>query len=220
MDTIRKYIAVALCALIIGICVSAAFGQQIECSTKADRVKGVTNPNGHLITTKFQFDVPNLQPLLTTTISTSGPTSCVVAHLSGLARITDNYVVFQVRIDGVPMSGHTFLPGVNTPIVFRTIDSNTEFQDEQFIDPTKVVSYNFFTNVGPGDHTVEVMSAAGSNIIAGLEPRYKRLCLHSSIDDCERLRRITIRRKAAFGRAESLSGGPLKNPLTATLIEG
>ena len=170
MTAEKKYIAIVLNALLIAISVFAAYGQTVECSSKADRVKGLTNPNGHLITTKFQFDVPNLQPLLSTTITTSGPSSCVVAHLSGLARITDNYVVFQVRVDGVPMRGHTFLPGVNTPVVFRTIDANPEFEDEQFIDPTKVVSYNFFTAVPPGDHTVEVMAAAGSNIIAGLEP--------------------------------------------------
>jgi hypothetical protein len=175
MNTIRT--AIAFYILIIGICVSSAFGQQIECSGKADKVKGVTNPNGHLITTKFQFDTPNLQPLLSTTIITSGPSSCVVAHLSGLARITDNYVVFQVRIDGVPMAGHTFLPGVNTPIVFRTIDSNTEFMDEQYIDPTKVVSYNFFSNLAPGAHTVEVMAAAGSNILPGLEPTLQAFVL-------------------------------------------
>ena len=168
MKSAKKYIAIVFSVLTISVC--TAFGQQVECSSKGDRVKGVTNPNGHLITTKFQFDVPNLQPLLSTTITTSGPTSCVVAHLSGLARITDNYVVFQVRIDGVPMQGHTFLPGVNTPIVFRTIDANTEYQDEQFIDPTKVVSYNFFDSVSPGEHTVEVMAAAGSTIIAGFEP--------------------------------------------------
>lgn len=170
MKSRNKYVAIILGALLMGISVSAAYGQTVECSSKADRVKGVTNPNGHLITTKFQFDVPNLQPLLTTTITTSGPPSCVVAHLSGLARITDNYVVFQVRIDGVPMNGHTFLPGVNTPVVFRGIDANPQFEDEQFIDPTKSVSYNFFATVGPGDHTVEVMAAAGSNIIAGFEP--------------------------------------------------
>ena len=170
MKSGKEHLAIIFSVLLMGISVCAAQGQTIECSSKADRVKGVTNPNGHLITTKFQFDTPNLQPLLTTTITTSGPTSCVVAHLSGLARITDNYVVFQVRVDGVPMNGHTFLPGVNTPVVFRAIDANPEFEDEQFIDPTKSVSYNFFASVPPGDHTVEVMAAAGSNIIAGFEP--------------------------------------------------
>ena len=173
----KTYFAIVLSTLLIGINVGTALGQQVECSSKADRVKAVTNSNGHLITTKFQFDVPNLQPLLSTTITTSGPTSCVVAHLSGLARITDNYVVFQLRVDGVPMRGHTFLPGVNTPVVFRTIDANPEYEDEQFIDPTKVVSYNFFTALPPGDHTVEVMAAAGSNIITGLEPSVHALVL-------------------------------------------
>ncbi|HEX6125758.1 MAG TPA: hypothetical protein VFZ23_10350 [Pyrinomonadaceae bacterium] len=176
MNQGKKYKAIVLIALIIGISISTAFGQQVECSSRAERVTAVTNANGHLITTKFQFDVPNLQPLLTTTFIASGPT-CVVAHLSGLARITDNYVVFQVRIDGVPMRGHTFLPGVNTPVVFRTIDANPEYEDEQFIDPTKVVSYNFFASVPPGEHTVQVLAAAGSNIIAGLEPSVNALVL-------------------------------------------
>ena len=170
MNTIRTYLTISFCFLIIGICAATALGQQIECAGKADRVKGVTNPNGHLITTKFQFDVPNLQTLLSTTITTSGPSSCVTAHLSGLARITDNYVLFQVRIDGVPMSGHTFIPGYTTPVVFRTIDANTEYQDEQYIDPTKVISYNFFAELPAGSHTVEVMGAGGSNILPGLEP--------------------------------------------------
>ena len=163
--------------LLIGLSISTTFGQQVECTSKADKVTAVTNPNGHLITTKFQFDDPNLQTLLSTRITTSGPSSCVVAHLSGLARITDNYVVFQVRIDGVPMSGHTFLPIVNTPVVFRSIDANPQFEDEQFIDPIKVVSYNFFVEVPPGIHTVQVMGAAGSNVIAGFEPSLQAFVL-------------------------------------------
>ena len=177
MNSIKKYIAIIISVLITGLTASTAFGQQVDCTGKADRVTAVTNPNGHLITTKFQFDTPNLQNLLITRINTTGPTTCVVAHLSGLARITDNYVVFQVRIDGVPMNGHTFLPGVDTPIVFRTIDSNTEYQDEQFIDPTKVVSYNFFAEVPAGIHAVQVRGAAGSNILPGLEPTLQAFVL-------------------------------------------
>ena len=45
-----------------------AIAQQIECSSAISQVKAVTNPAGHVITTKYQFDTPNLQPLLTTTI--------------------------------------------------------------------------------------------------------------------------------------------------------
>ena len=175
MNSFKKCIATIFGILILSL--ASAFGQQVDCTGKADRVTAVTNPNGHLITTKFQFDTPNLQQLLSTRINVTGPANCVVAHLSGLARITDNYVVFQVTIDGVPMNGHTFLPGVNTPIVFRTIDANTEFQDEQFIDPTKVVAYNFFAEVPAGIHTVHVMAAAGSNILPGLEPTVNALVL-------------------------------------------
>jgi len=57
MNKIRT--AIAFYVFIIGICASSAFGQQIECSSKADRVKGVTNPNGHVITTTRRPE-PNL----------------------------------------------------------------------------------------------------------------------------------------------------------------
>jgi len=142
-----------------------AMAQQIECSGPASNVTAVTNPAGHTITTKFQIDNPNLETLLTTTIDAGR--GCLVAHLSGLARITDNYVVFQVRVDGVPMEGHlgSFV-GVATPVVFVLIDANSVNDDEQFIDPTKVVAYNFFTRLDKGTHTVEVLAAAGSNIVS------------------------------------------------------
>jgi hypothetical protein len=80
--------------------------EQIECRSSAPLVKAVTSPDAHYVTTLFQFDTPNLQPLLTTGIFVNGTsTSCVIAHFSAHARITDNYIVFQVRIDGVPMRG-------------------------------------------------------------------------------------------------------------------
>ena len=60
---------------------SMPWPNKIECSSPVRNVAGVTNPAGHVITTKYQFDNPNLQTLLTTTIS-SGQ-GCLVAHLSG-----------------------------------------------------------------------------------------------------------------------------------------
>jgi hypothetical protein len=79
-----------------------------------------------VITTKFQFDTPNLQPLPSTTINAGR--GCLVAHLSGLARITDNYIVFQVSVDGVPMQGHlSSVAGVATPAVFVSIDALSDF---------------------------------------------------------------------------------------------
>ena len=176
MKLIRT-IAIVFSLLVIAGSGYSVFAQQVECTGAPVRIKGLTNPNGHMITTKFQFDNPNLQTLLSTTIATGASRTCVVAHLSGLARITDNYVVFQVRIDGVPMEGHTFLPGYFTPVVFRGIDANPQFEDEQYIDPTKVISHNFFTSLPPGIHTIEVLGAAGSNIIPGYEPSVNALVL-------------------------------------------
>jgi hypothetical protein len=141
-----------------------ATAQQIECSSPVRNVSAVTNPSGHVITTRYQLDTPNLQPLLTTSIDAGE--GCLVAHLSGQVRITDNYVVFQVRVDGVPMEGQVPLPTFTTPVVFVSIDSGPANDDEQLIDPTKVVSYNFFALVPRGTHTVEVLGAAGSNIVA------------------------------------------------------
>jgi hypothetical protein len=136
--------------------------QQSECRGSAPNVKAVTSPDYHYVTTRFQFDTPNLEPLLTTSIVVSGTTaSCVIAHFSALARITDNYIVFQVRIDGKPMLGHLSAVGpYPTPAIFASIDDDAE----QLKDPTRVVAYNFFARVKPGLHTVQVMVAAGSGI--------------------------------------------------------
>ena len=134
----------------------------VECRSSAGTVKAVTDPDAHYVTTAFQLDDPNLQVLLSTSVTVSGTgLSCIVAHLSGMARITDNYIVFQVRVDGVPMQGHLSSFGlVLTPVVAVLYDD----ENEQFSDPTKVVSYNFFQKVAPGTHLVEVMVAAGSGI--------------------------------------------------------
>jgi hypothetical protein len=152
-----------------------ATAQQITCSGPVKNVSAVTNPAGHTITTRYQLDTPNLQTLLTTTIDAGE--GCLIAHLSGQVRITDNYVAFQVRVDGVPMEGHVPLPTFTTPVVFVSIDSGTANDDEQFIDPTKVVSYNFFAQVPKGTHTVEVMGAGGSNIVAPFFPTVTSLVL-------------------------------------------
>jgi hypothetical protein len=152
-----------------------AVAQQVECSGPVKQISAVTRPAGHVITTRYQFDTPNLQPLLTTTIDAGE--GCLVAHLSGQVRITDNYVAFQVRVDGVPLQGQLPLPTFTTPVVFVAIDSSTANDDEQFIDPTKVVAYNFFTRVPRGHHIVEVLGAAGSGIDPTNPPTVTHLVL-------------------------------------------
>ena len=166
-------VAFALAALIAAFAVEAA-AQQVECSAPADKVTGVTNPNGHYIHKKYQFDA-EMQTLLTTTIQSDG--GCLIAHLSGQVRITDNYVAFQVRVDGVPLQGQVPLPLYTKPVVFVSIDSSTANDDEQYIDPTKAVAYNFFSRLPRGTHVVEVLGAAGSWIADDNPPTATHLVL-------------------------------------------
>ena len=170
-----RTIFVAAGLVVLSAPFTVANAQQVECASAVRNVAAVTNPAGHVITTKYQFDSPNLQPLLTTTIESGD--GCLVAHLSGQVRITDNYVAFQVRVDGSPLEGQLPLPLYTTPVVFVSIDSGNANDDEQFIDPTKVVSYNFFTTIPKGAHLVEVLGAAGSGIDPANPPTVTHLVL-------------------------------------------
>jgi hypothetical protein len=171
-------VAVAF-VLTTGFAADAA-AQQVECSGPVRNVTAVTNPAGHLISARYQStdpNEPNLQLLLSTTIQTPEE-GCVIAHLSGQVRITDNYVAFQVRVDGVPMEGQVPLPLFSTPVVFVAIDAASNVnEDEQYIDPTKAVAYNFFTRVPRGSHTVEVLGAAGSAVNLRNRPSATHLVL-------------------------------------------
>jgi hypothetical protein len=148
--------------------------QQVECSSPASKVTAVTNPAGHYIQKKYQFDA-EMQTLLTTTITAED--GCLIAHLSGQVRITDNYVAFQVRVDGVPLEGQVPLPLYTRPVVFVAIDSGTANDDEQYIDPTKPVAFNMFTRLRRGVHVVEVLGAAGSWISDDNPPTATHLVL-------------------------------------------
>ena len=82
-------------------------------------------------------DASNLQPLLSTTIQ-ADTDGCVIASLSGQVRITDNFVVFQVRVNGVPLQGQAPLPGFITPVVFVAIDATSNVnEDEQCSSPPR-----------------------------------------------------------------------------------
>ena len=151
-----------------------AMAQQIECSSPSNKVAAVNNPNGFYIQKKYQFD-KDMQLLLSTTIQADE--GCLIAHLSGQVRITDNYVAFQVRVDGVPLEGQLPLPLYTKPVVFVAIDSSPANDDEQYIDPTKAVAYNLFTKVPRGTHLVEVLGAAGSGIDPANPPTVTHLVL-------------------------------------------
>jgi hypothetical protein len=107
-------------------------------------------------------------PLLTTMVTVGGSApGCLVATLSTLPQPADNAIVFQVRVDGVPMEGHhPNLFGFGTPAVS---DPN---QVDVFYDANRMASYTFFRRVTPGPHRVDVLFAgccsAGTGIGAGV----------------------------------------------------
>ena len=75
-----------LSANMLGMLVAPSLGRAdtIACRSAAATVKAVTIAEDYFaVTTRFQFDVPNLQPLLETSILVTGSgQSCVVAYFS------------------------------------------------------------------------------------------------------------------------------------------
>jgi hypothetical protein len=151
-----------LLAVLVSPLVGHAFDDPVECQSAASQVKAIRLQDYHPITTRFQFDTPNLEPLMSTTVEVQGRgESCIIAHFSTHARITDNYIVFQVQVDGEPMEGHLSGAGfVATPVVV----TNIQDYNEQLTKFPRIVAYNFFKTVRPGTHTITVLVAAGSGI--------------------------------------------------------
>jgi hypothetical protein len=137
-------------------CDGEAANQQVECDSRAKNIKAITAPG--LRTTAVSLTAnPGLfdpLPLLSTKITVGGRRpSCLLAGFSAMALPQDNWVVFQVKVDGVPMRGHAAgLGGVTEPVVFDPDEGGAN-------GVFRMVAYNFFTVVQPGEHTVEVMYA-------------------------------------------------------------
>lgn len=132
--------------------------QQIECEGKSKNIKTVAVEN--FIGADAVYNAPNdgvghfsSSPLLSATIEVSGRLrSCVVARFSAVAMPLDNHIVYQVRIDGVPMKGH--LPsfvGIATPVVADAEETDQNLE--------RIISHDFFATVEPGTHRVEVLFA-------------------------------------------------------------
>lgn len=153
---------IALIPLVTSIFLLSVSGRptqnQIECTSKSKHVKAVTSPDYHFTTAIYNFPSDgaghfDAVPLLTTTVEVAGgKPSCLIAHFSAVAAPNDNHVMFQVRVDGVPMHGHlTGSGGLPTPVV-----SDPEETD---MNLPRMVAYNFFAEVRPGIHTVDVLFA-------------------------------------------------------------
>ncbi len=160
----RLFVMPLVAALASGV-IADANAETIACRSEASTVKAVTIAEDYFaVTTRFQFDVPNLQPLLETTIHVTGNgQSCVVAYFSAVVKPTDNYMVFQVTVDDVPMHGHTVtFPQPQTPVVIETEETDQNLP--------RMIAHHFFEKVHPGPHKIAVNVAAGSNIVAPFYP--------------------------------------------------
>jgi hypothetical protein len=148
------FVLFAVAALLVP---GSAGAETIACRSLAPTVKAVTIAEDYFpVTTLFQFPSGSLQPMLDTTISVTGagPT-CVVAYFSAVVKPSDNYMVFQVTLDGVPMHGHTrHYTSPSTPVVVET--------EETDLNQARMIAHQFFLRVNPGVHTVRVSVAQGS----------------------------------------------------------
>ena len=156
--TIRFPLAMTSALLAVGVVVpSPAGAETIACRSLAPTVKAVTIAEDYFpVTTLFQPPDENLQPLLETTISVTGAgLTCVIANFSAVVKPSDNYMVFQVTLDGVPMHGHTRMyvhPDI--PVVIES--------EETDLNQPRMIAHQFFLRVPPGVHTVRVSVAQGS----------------------------------------------------------
>ena len=85
-------------------------------------------------------------------------------------RITDNYVAFQVRVDGVPLQGQVPLALYTKPVVFVSITRARRTTTSRAHHPTKAVAFNMFTRLRRGVHVVEVLGVAGTGIESADDP--------------------------------------------------
>ena len=131
--------------------------EPVVCRSLAPTVKAVTIAEDYFpVTALFQSSRANLETLLETTVSVGGSgQSCVVAYFSAVVKPSDNYMVFQVTLDGVPMHGHTvFYAQPSTPVVIE--------MEETDLNQARMIAHQFFLKVDPGVHTVKVNVAQGS----------------------------------------------------------
>ena len=103
-------------------------------------------------------------PLMATDIIGLTRRTCLIVHFSALVEPQDNHVMFQVRVDGVPMEGHAIFP-YSIPTVQAPVVWDPEETDKNL---TRMVAYSFFASIGPGTHKVDVRFAGCCGLTGGV----------------------------------------------------
>lgn len=154
-----------LVVFLLGSCFHGnVLAQEIECQSRSFSVKALSS-DVRTTTVNFNTDengVPDStgfldpDPLLSTTVTVGrrGP-RCLIVHFSAMAEPLDNFIMFQVQVDGIPMQGHAIFP-FSVPLIENPVVWSPEETDQNL---TRMVSYHFFEEVERGDHVVEVFFA-------------------------------------------------------------
>lgn len=130
----------------------------INCSGPINAVAAVSLGQERRTTTVFNHNggTFELQPLLSTTIETSGE-SCIIVHFSANTYVADNSVIYQIRIDGKPAEGHitSYIAAVGNkvPIVLEADE------DGHATKSYRMSAGSYFTKATSGKHTIEVLVA-------------------------------------------------------------
>jgi hypothetical protein len=140
--------------------------RRTACDSEVNRIKSVTRPDYTPTQVDYQASGGGLDtvPLLQTTVTVSGEEpSCLVVNFSTMAIPRDDHVVFQVRVDGVPMEGHlSGFAGFATPVV-----ADPEETDKNL---PRMTAYTFFQEVSPGPHRVQVFFAGCCDVAPPAAP--------------------------------------------------
>ena len=170
MKTIR--IVLVTFALMSGGLTSPSWAtdRQSECYTSSQQVTGVATATRHVaavnfITTGGQF---HAIPLISATVEVTEPGSCLVVHFQPQAHPSTAYLVYQIRVNGVPMPGQRIrnLYVLGAPPAFEQPGD-----DPGGGEVWPLASYTFLQIVNPGMHHIEVLYAVAC---LGGQPRCQR----------------------------------------------
>ena len=134
---------------------------QSECVTPAQKVTGVATTVRHVasvnfITTGGRF---HPTPLISATVQVTEPGSCLVVHFQPKAHPDTEYLVYQVRVNGVPMDGQwesLFVRGA--PPAFEQPGFGIDRSGNPG-NPQSLTTFPFLQIVDPGKYVVEVLYA-------------------------------------------------------------
>jgi hypothetical protein len=134
----------------------------LSCSSLVTKITSAQDTDGHLTPYDSQGAGGALEgfdptPLIETDVTIGGRTpSCLVAqfsahHFTG-GGFGDQFAMYQVNVDGLPMIGHTTACSTSQGVNFNCL----------LFDNTNGAagnSYHFYIPINPGTHNVEVLYA-------------------------------------------------------------